>query len=43
MAEGIMRGREDLENVKILEGNIEFKAMMESLKKYYYKEEYLIL
>lgn len=40
-AEGLMRGREDLNIAKILEGVLEFKAMMESLKKYYYKEEYL--
>lgn len=43
VAEGLMRGREDLDTEKILEGVIEFKAMMESLKKYYYKNEYLIL
>ncbi|MDP4147674.1 MAG: TetR/AcrR family transcriptional regulator, partial [Bacillota bacterium] len=38
MAEGIMRGREDLNTTKMLEGITEFKAMMESLKKYYYKD-----
>lgn len=40
-AEGCMRGREDLDIVKINEIVIEFKCMMESLKKHYYKEEYL--
>ncbi len=42
VAEGLMRGREDLDETKILEGIKEFKTMMESLKKYYYKEEYFI-
>lgn len=37
VAEGLMRGREDLDTTKMLEGVKEFKAMMESLKKYYYK------
>ncbi len=41
VAEGVMRGREDLDTLKVLEGVLEFKAMMESLKKYYYQEEYL--
>jgi TetR/AcrR family transcriptional regulator len=40
-AEGCMRGREDLDIVKISEIVIEFKYMMESLKKHYYKGEYL--
>lgn len=43
VAEGLMRGREDLDVTKVMEGVIEFKAMMASLKKYYYKEEYLTL
>lgn len=38
IAEGCMRGREDLDVSKIQESVIEFKAMMEALKKYYYKE-----
>jgi AcrR family transcriptional regulator len=42
IAEGCMRGREELDASNIQESVIEFKAMMESLKKYYYKEEYLI-
>lgn len=41
VAEGCMRGMEDLDITKIQEKVCEFKAMMNSLKKYYYKEEYL--
>jgi len=41
MAEGCMRGGEDLDTVKTQEIITEFKSMMESLKKHYYKEEYL--
>lgn len=41
-AEGCMRGREDLDIVKTQEIITEFKCMMESLKKHYYKEEYLL-
>ena len=41
-AEGCMRGIEDLNVVKTQESVSEFKDMMESLKKHYYKEEYLI-
>lgn len=43
VAEGIMRGREDLNTEKILQGVREFEVMMESLKKHYYKEGYLNL
>jgi len=42
-AEGLMRGREEIDAGEIMGGVIEFKAMMEALKKYYYKEEYLTL
>ena len=41
MAEGCMRGREDLDIVKIQEIITEYKGMMESLKSHYYKKEYL--
>jgi AcrR family transcriptional regulator len=41
-AEGCMRGREELDIVNTQEIITEFKCMMKSLKKYYYKEEYLI-
>lgn len=43
MAEGVMRGREDLNTEKILQGVREFEVMMESLKKHYYKECFLNL
>lgn len=42
VAEGLMRGRENLDTAKMQEGVNEFKAMMESLKKYFYKEECFI-
>jgi AcrR family transcriptional regulator len=42
LAEGCMRGLEDLNIPKMQEKVIEFKDMMNSLEKYYYKEEYLI-
>ncbi|WP_238881782.1 TetR/AcrR family transcriptional regulator [Clostridium sp. YIM B02551] len=42
VAEGCMRGLEDLDISKIEKKVNEFKGMMNSLKKYYYKEEYLI-
>lgn len=42
MAEGCMRGQEDLNIVKMQEIITEFKCMMESLKNHYYKEEYLL-
>lgn len=42
MAEGCMRGHEDLDITK-MDGIIsDFKTMMESLKSHYYKEEYLV-
>ena len=41
MAEGCMRGREDLDIVKIQEIITEYNRMMESLKRHYYKKEYL--
>jgi TetR/AcrR family transcriptional regulator len=41
-AEGCMLGGEDLDILKIQKIVTEFKCMMESLKKHYYKEEYLI-
>lgn len=40
-AEGCMRGYEDLDIVKMQKLIGEFNCMMESLKKHYYKEEYL--
>lgn len=42
MAEGCMRGHEDLDITKMHEIISEFKTMMESLKSHYYKEEYVI-
>lgn len=42
VAEGCMRGLEDLDISKMQEKICEFKSMMDSLKKYYYKEEFLI-
>lgn len=42
MAEGCMRGLEDLDILKMQEKVSEFKCMMNSLKKHYYKEEFLI-
>ncbi|MBK1810740.1 TetR/AcrR family transcriptional regulator [Clostridium sp. YIM B02505] len=42
VAEGCMRGLEDLDLWKIQGKVNEFKVMMNSLKKYYYKKEYLI-
>lgn len=41
-AEGLMRGLEDLDISKMQQKVSEFKDMMNSLKKYYYKEEFLI-
>ncbi|GFP75423.1 TetR/AcrR family transcriptional regulator [Clostridium fungisolvens] len=41
VAEGCMRGLEDLDISKMQEKINEFKVMMNCLKKYYYKEEYL--
>ncbi|MEG0775350.1 TetR/AcrR family transcriptional regulator [Clostridium sp.] len=37
IAEGFMRGLEDMDMGKIMANTIEFEAMMESLKQYYYK------
>ncbi|WP_158540661.1 TetR/AcrR family transcriptional regulator [Romboutsia weinsteinii] len=42
IADGCMRGREELNITQINEIIIDFKNMMESLKKNYYKEEYLL-
>lgn len=42
VSEGCMRGIEDLDIMKIQDKVCEFKDMMNSLKKYYYKEEYII-
>lgn len=41
-AEGCMRGLEDLDISKVKQKVSEFKYMMDSLKKYYYKEEFVI-
>lgn len=41
-AEGCMRGLEDLDISKVKQKVSEFKRMMDSLKKYYYKEEFVI-
>lgn len=41
-AEGCMRGLEDLYISKVKQKVSEFKCMMDSLKKYYYKEEFVI-
>lgn len=41
-SEGCMRGLEDLDISKMQQKVSEFKGMMNSLKKYYYKEEFLI-
>lgn len=42
IADGCMMGREELNITQINEIIIDFKNMMESLKKNYYKEEYLL-
>jgi hypothetical protein len=42
MAEGCMRGQEDLDILKMQKIIKEFKCMMESLRAHYYKEEYLL-
>lgn len=41
-AERLMRELEDLDISKMQQKVSEFKGMMNSLKKYYYKEEFLI-
>ena len=41
-AEGCMRGLEELYISKVKQKVSEFKYMMDSLKKYYYKEEFVI-